>query len=112
MLLSALIWLISIPLIFLQCSTAQLMRQASGCLKPSYGATGVPFSAVDVFTEWCFALVPVILLWNVKIPRRIKLSLMVILSMGILASIACIVYTALLIKVIQEQNICTSLPSL
>ncbi|TVY36574.1 hypothetical protein LOCC1_G006859 [Lachnellula occidentalis] len=49
------------------------------------------FSAMDIVFDWLFALLPVPMLWNVKMSIQVKVSLFAILGLGIFASIATIV---------------------
>ncbi|KAL4981825.1 hypothetical protein BDW68DRAFT_183125 [Aspergillus falconensis] len=48
-------------------------------------------TAVNIATDWVTALMPIPLLWNVKLGRNSKLSVMGLMSLGILASLsACV----------------------
>jgi hypothetical protein len=41
-------------------------------------------SSVNIFTDWATALMPLGLLWNVQMNRNTKISVAVILGLGIL----------------------------
>jgi hypothetical protein len=45
---------------------------------------GYAFSAMDILFDWVFALLPVPMLWDVKISVQIKASLFLILGLGVL----------------------------
>ncbi|KAH8588981.1 hypothetical protein B0O99DRAFT_524156 [Bisporella sp. PMI_857] len=49
------------------------------------------FSAVEIATDWALAVLPAVLLWNIQMKRRIKVSVAMILSMAAFASCATIV---------------------
>ena len=56
-------------------------------------------TAINIAMDWYCALLPVVILWNAPLPRREKLSISLLLGMGVLASIsACVrqVYTSAL----------------
>jgi hypothetical protein len=44
---------------------------------------GYAFSAIDIFFDWLFALLPVLMLWRVQMTMRIKISIFCILGMGV-----------------------------
>lgn len=41
-------------------------------------------SAVNIVTDWSCALMPVLILWNLQMRRRVKATVCVLLSMGIM----------------------------
>jgi hypothetical protein len=45
---------------------------------------GYAFSGMDILFDWLFALLPVPMLWNVKMSRAIKASVFLILGLGVL----------------------------
>ncbi|KAK8016219.1 hypothetical protein PG993_014408 [Apiospora rasikravindrae] len=71
---------------------SKLMAEGTHCRDPAiladiYYAT----TAVNIFTDWATALMPIPLLWNVKLNRNAKVSVAAILGLGIFASLsACI----------------------
>ncbi|KAK6859984.1 hypothetical protein PG995_003620 [Apiospora arundinis] len=71
---------------------SKLMAEGTHCQDPAiladiYYAT----TAVNIFTDWATALMPIPLLWNVKLNRNAKVSVAAILGLGIFASLsACI----------------------
>lgn len=48
-------------------------------------------AAISILTDWTFALLPILLLWNVQMKSGIKVSVIFLLSLGIFASVAPIV---------------------
>lgn len=48
-------------------------------------------AAVSITTDWIFALLPIVLLWNVQMKTRVKLSVIALLGLSVFASIAPIV---------------------
>ncbi|KAK9423249.1 putative Integral membrane protein [Seiridium unicorne] len=49
------------------------------------------FSACDIASGWLYALLPVAMLWNVKLSPRIKISIMILLGLSVSSSIATLV---------------------
>jgi hypothetical protein len=45
---------------------------------------GYAFSAMDILFDWMFALLPVPMLWDIKMSLQIKLSLILVLGLGVL----------------------------
>lgn len=45
---------------------------------------GFFFSAVSILTDWTLAVVPGLLLWNIQMKPRIKLSVILMLGLGAL----------------------------
>ncbi|TGO15002.1 hypothetical protein BTUL_0045g00120 [Botrytis tulipae] len=66
-------------------------------------------SAETIFFDWLFALLPIPMLWNIKMSLRLKFSIMVILSLGIVASAATIIRLKYLVAFL---NVTDSLYSL
>ncbi|KAF3361124.1 hypothetical protein VdG1_00733 [Verticillium dahliae VDG1] len=63
------------------------------CSPPSHfwtQATTV-HSCVSCLSDWCLGLLPVALLWNVKINRRTKGTIAVLLSLGMIAGVVLLV---------------------
>ncbi|KAH8589243.1 hypothetical protein B0O99DRAFT_655550 [Bisporella sp. PMI_857] len=48
-------------------------------------------SAVNIFTDWSVAIIPIFILWNVQMRRKLKIITGAILAVGILASAATII---------------------
>ncbi|KAG4030727.1 hypothetical protein MFRU_011g01830 [Monilinia fructicola] len=62
------------------------------CLEPSLiTAFAYAISAETIFFDWFFSLLPIPMLWNIKMTTQLKISVMAILSVGIVASSATIV---------------------
>ncbi|TGO23513.1 hypothetical protein BPAE_0130g00320 [Botrytis paeoniae] len=54
------------------------------CLEPRVIANfAYAISAETIFFDWLFALLPIPMLWNIKMSLRLKFSIMIILSLGI-----------------------------
>ncbi|KAH7021982.1 hypothetical protein EDB80DRAFT_628547 [Ilyonectria destructans] len=51
----------------------------------------VVHSILSALSDWCLGLLPVALLWNVKINRRTKVTIVILLSLGMIGGIALIV---------------------
>ncbi|KAI9649884.1 hypothetical protein NHQ30_002467 [Ciborinia camelliae] len=52
-------------------------------------------SAETIFFDWLFALLPIPMLWGIKMSPQLKFTVIIILSLGIIASSATIQYTLL-----------------
>ncbi|KAL1965503.1 hypothetical protein VTN77DRAFT_5759 [Rasamsonia byssochlamydoides] len=48
-------------------------------------------SAINIVTDWVCALMPIFILWNVQMRRKLKISVCLILGMGVFASTATLV---------------------
>lgn len=57
-----------------------------GACQPREIQTALSFAvaAVSISTDWIFAALPVFLLWNVQMDIRVKLSVIVMLGLGVL----------------------------
>ncbi|KAL7628297.1 hypothetical protein AAE478_002497 [Parahypoxylon ruwenzoriense] len=49
------------------------------------------FSVVDIISNWFYSLIPIVMLWKVKLSPGVKISVMVLLGIGMISSIATIV---------------------
>ncbi|CAI7607311.1 hypothetical protein N7533_003565 [Penicillium manginii] len=70
----------------------ELLKNGGHC-QPSYVLANVYYActAVNIFTDWVTAFLPVPLLWNVQINRNTKISIIGLMGLGIFASLsACI----------------------
>ncbi|KAI1344653.1 hypothetical protein F5Y15DRAFT_118486 [Xylariaceae sp. FL0016] len=69
------------------------LEGASGrCLDPSViPAVTMGFGAFSIVMDWIVGLLPIAMLWNVRINLRTKVSVAALLSLGILAGIALLV---------------------
>lgn len=78
--------------LFFQCLPVQKnwFTSMDGACQPRSIQTALSFlvAAVSISTDWIFAVLPIFLLWNVQIDKRVKLSVVGLLSLGIFASIA------------------------
>lgn len=88
--------IITFCIILFQCNpvyTAWDKRSGEGhCLKPAAIANvGYAFSAMDIVFDWMFALLPIPMLWSIKMSLQMKLSLILILGLGVFASTATLV---------------------
>ncbi|OLN94339.1 hypothetical protein CCHL11_02967 [Colletotrichum chlorophyti] len=94
------VWMISIAFFFIM--TFQCMPP-SYFWKQMYGEEGscinlnivpdatIAHSIISALSDWCIGLLPIALLWNVKLNRRTKTLVAMLLSMGMIAGIALIV---------------------
>lgn len=46
--------------------------------------TGIAFSVMDIVSNWLYSLMPIPMLYNIQMNNRVKVSLVVILGLGIL----------------------------
>ncbi|KAF3013689.1 hypothetical protein E8E14_001495 [Neopestalotiopsis sp. 37M] len=79
--------------IIFQCAPVSAAWTNVGTCNASYILADIYYAttAVNIFTDWATALMPIPLLWNVKMNTNAKLSVGAILGLGIFASIsACI----------------------
>ncbi|KAK7403418.1 hypothetical protein QQX98_010831 [Neonectria punicea] len=49
------------------------------------------YSAISCWTDWTFSILPIFLVWNLQMNRRVKVSVVLILAAGAIASSATIV---------------------
>ncbi|KAB8301994.1 hypothetical protein EYC80_005447 [Monilinia laxa] len=49
------------------------------------------FSAMNIITDWSTAILPAVIVWDLKLPPRLKIAISFLLGMGFFASIATIV---------------------
>jgi hypothetical protein len=52
-------------------------------------SAGYAFSVLSVLSDWLYALLPILMLWNVKMNRQTKVVVVVILSLGALYVLLC-----------------------
>jgi len=80
------------------------------CLKPKAIAdVGYAFSAMDILFDWMFALLPVPMLWDIKMSLQVKLSLILILGLGIFASTATLIRLKYIVGLTKPSDILYSL---
>lgn len=81
--------------VFFQCQPLALTWDSSvqgTCMPPAKLRFAAFFnSAVAVLTDLCFALLPIPVLWNVRMNWKVKTAVAAILSLGVFASAAAIV---------------------
>jgi hypothetical protein len=54
------------------------------CYHPSVLVkVGYAFSGMDIASSWTYALLPIPMLWDVHMPWRAKISIMVVLAIGV-----------------------------
>ncbi|KIV95708.1 hypothetical protein PV10_03330 [Exophiala mesophila] len=53
--------------------------------------TGYFMSAVIIFTDWSCAILPVVMLWGLQMKLKVKISVIILLSLGVFASCLTIV---------------------
>lgn len=70
----------------------QFYNDNGSCLsKDSLANVTYAHAAISAVTDWAFGLLPISFVWNMKMNRRTKLSVVLILSLGFFASTATIV---------------------
>ena len=75
------------------------------CRPPAGQVTlGNVYSAINIAVDWIVALLPIHLLWGVQMPWRQKLTVMMILSLGIVASTATLIRLGTLSKLADPQD--------
>jgi hypothetical protein len=66
-------------------------------------------TAVNIFTDWVTAFMPIPLLWNIQLNRNTKISVVCVLGLGFFASIsACVRLKYTVNLTAQENYLCTS----
>ncbi|TVY47169.1 hypothetical protein LOCC1_G002578 [Lachnellula occidentalis] len=84
-------------LVIFQCSPisffwAQFEGLKGTCIKPTiFPAASITHSAVNFTSDWILGLLPIALIWNLRMNRRTKVSVAAVLSLGVLAGIAAII---------------------
>ncbi|KAK3309268.1 uncharacterized protein B0T15DRAFT_430740 [Chaetomium strumarium] len=69
------------------------LLEKGGSCNPAYVLADIYYAttAVNIFTDWVTAFMPIPLLWNLKVNRNTKISVVVILGLGFFASVsACV----------------------
>ena len=65
---------------------------------------GYGFSALDIFFDWLYALLPIPMLWDVKMTFQIKLSIFAILGLGVFASTATIIRLKYIVALVDPSD--------
>ncbi|KAH7402974.1 hypothetical protein BKA64DRAFT_706482 [Cadophora sp. MPI-SDFR-AT-0126] len=65
---------------------------------------GYLFSATGIVVDWAFALMPIPMLWGINMRPQVKLSVIVILGLGIFASTATIVRLIYVLDLIKSRD--------
>lgn len=73
---------------------------------------GYAFSALDIFFDWMYALLPIPMLWDVKMTFQVKLSIFMILGLGVFASTATIVRLKYIVALTDESDYLCGYPCL
>jgi len=102
--------IITFFIILFQCrpvSFAWDQRSGKGHCTPSTSIAnaGYAFSAMDILFDWLFALLPVPMLWDVKMSIQVKASLILILGLGVFASTATIVRLKYIVALTDPTDI-------
>lgn len=81
--------------LFFQCAPVQKNWYVNmpGTCQPRATQTALSYlvAAISILTDWTFALLPILLLWNVQMKPGVKVSVILLLSLGVFASVAPIV---------------------
>ncbi|EHL01283.1 hypothetical protein M7I_2751 [Glarea lozoyensis 74030] len=81
-----------------------LAKTAKCYSKDTFTAIGLFNSSINIITDVLFATLPIPMVWNLQVNMRTKLSLVVILSLGLFACAAAIVKTVLQSKLYVTPN--------
>ncbi|KAF5872339.1 putative integral membrane family protein [Botrytis fragariae] len=94
----AIVWIWTIVTFAISCVQCRPLKASwdpltpGVCLEPRVIANfAYAISAETIFFDWLFALLPIPMLWDIKMSLRLKCSIMVILSLGIVASASTII---------------------
>lgn len=69
-------------------------------------------SAMSVISDWFYALIPVPMVWNVKMTKQAKITVILVLGLGIFASVATLIRVKFLADLTQlDDLLCKPLPS-
>ncbi|KAF2011409.1 hypothetical protein BU24DRAFT_435871 [Aaosphaeria arxii CBS 175.79] len=77
-----------------------------GHCKAQSNITGFSFalSAVSIVTDWFCALIPIPLLWKVQMDKRIKMSVVALLGLGIFTSVGPLVRLSVTVNLSSTEN--------
>jgi hypothetical protein len=62
-------------------------------------------SAMSVLSDWFYALIPVPMVWNVKMTRQAKTTVIVVLALGVFASVATLVRLKFLADLTELEDL-------
>ncbi|KAF8860532.1 hypothetical protein BDZ45DRAFT_619535, partial [Acephala macrosclerotiorum] len=99
---------VSIALLLAQCRPLSLSWDPTWAPSSGRGScmdrkvftnVGYAFSAMDIFFDWVFAIIPVPMLWGLQMSKPIKCSLCIILGLGTFASTTTLVRLQYLVAI-------------
>ncbi|KAI1471955.1 uncharacterized protein F4812DRAFT_200396 [Daldinia caldariorum] len=67
--------------------------------------TGIALSVVDVASNWLYSFLPIAMLYNVQMSNRLKISVIIILGIGFLSSIATVVRCKYILNASDRQEL-------
>ncbi|KAF7904813.1 hypothetical protein BELL_0743g00050 [Botrytis elliptica] len=107
----AIIWIWTIVTFVISCVQCRPLKASwdpltpGVCLEPRIITNfAYAISAETIFFDWLFALLPIPMLWDIKMSLRLKCSIMVILSLGIVASAATIIRVKYLVAFLNVTD--------
>ncbi|KAF7947569.1 hypothetical protein EAE96_008653 [Botrytis aclada] len=107
----AIVWIWTIVTFVISCIQCRPLKASwdpltpGVCLEPRVIANfAYAISAETIFFDWLFALLPIPMLWDIKMSLRLKYSIMVILSLGIVASAATIIRVKYLVAFLNVTD--------
>ncbi|OTA68013.1 hypothetical protein K449DRAFT_430121 [Hypoxylon sp. EC38] len=66
--------------------------------------TGIALSVTDITSNWLYSFLPIAMLYNVQMSNRIKISVMIILGIGFVSSIATVVRFKYILKISDRHK--------
>jgi hypothetical protein len=94
------IWVVTVAYFFImvfQCSPVsyfwmQVYGMEGHCIDPRVvPAATIAHSILSAFSDWILGLLPIFMLWHVKLNKRTKVTISVLLSLGLVGGVALIV---------------------
>ncbi|OBT67982.1 hypothetical protein VE03_01488 [Pseudogymnoascus sp. 23342-1-I1] len=101
---------ITFLIVAFQCRPLRLAwNPASGtgtCMAPiAITRLGYAFSALDIGSDFLYALLPVAMLWKTQMTWKLKFSICIVLSLGVFASVATIIRLKYLIALTDQADV-------
>ncbi|KAF7860443.1 hypothetical protein EAF04_008569 [Stromatinia cepivora] len=107
----AIIWIWTIVTFIIGCLQCRPLKAAwdplitGKCIEPRIITNfAYAISAETIFFDWLFALLPIPMLWGLKMTPQLKVSIVTILGLGIIASSATIIRFKYLIAIVNIRN--------
>ncbi|KAJ8067811.1 hypothetical protein OCU04_003407 [Sclerotinia nivalis] len=107
----AIIWIWTIVTFIIGCIQCRPLKAAwdplvtGKCLEPRIITNfAYAISAETIFFDWLFALLPIPMLWGLRMTSQLKVSIVIILGLGIIASSATIVRFKYLVALVNVRD--------